>query len=79
LHGTFLSVLALDAALLSSRGPVFGSPCVIAAAPDDHWIKDEQDSLWAVEVSDGARIFEIQAREDWSRLVATYPRKGKDS
>lgn len=64
-------------ALVSSRGPVFGFACVISAAPDDHWMKDEQDSLWAVDVLDGARIFEIQAREDWSRLVATYPRKGE--
>lgn len=64
-------------ALVSSRGPVFGSPCVIAAAQDDHWMKDERDSLWAVEVSDGARIFEIQEKEDWSRLVSTYPRQGE--
>lgn len=64
-------------ALVSSRGPMFGAPCVIAAAPDDHWMKDEQDSLWSVKVSEGARIFDVHTREDWSRLVATYPRIGE--
>lgn len=65
-------------ALVSSRGPVFGFPCVIAAAPDDHWMKDPCDSLWALKVSTEARIFEIQTKDDWSRLVGTYPREGKD-
>ncbi|MDQ0032203.1 hypothetical protein J2S89_004063 [Arthrobacter bambusae] len=63
--------------LVSSRGPVLGFPCVIAAAPDDHWMKDKRDSLWAVEVSGRATVFEIHGKEDWAQLVAAYPRNGQ--
>lgn len=59
--------------LTTSRGPVFGSACVVAGATDDHWLLNERDSLWSVHVDGEARVFEVHSRDDWSDLVTTYP------
>ncbi|WP_155838627.1 hypothetical protein [Arthrobacter castelli] len=60
-------------ALTTSRGPIQGSPSVISAAPDDHWLKDDKHTLWSVRVDPEATVYEVHQRSDWVRLLQQYP------
>jgi hypothetical protein len=72
--GTWWSA-PLGAGTVSTTRECFGVLPAVGIGCREEWLGEERVEVWALEVDEDARVYEVRTREDWADLVRAYPRE----